>query len=100
MVHSIKRSVLVTEEQIKGGADIKKSMIQENEDINSTIKNYLSRADQFAVRMSSAIGKSMSKSGIGTSNQEQSELFVDKANINLTKRSTLEPVEGHAHRED
>jgi len=33
------------EEDIKSGGNIKKSMIQEQEDINATIKNYLSRAD-------------------------------------------------------
>jgi len=62
LVNGIKKSMIRAEEDIKSGANIKKSMIKEQEDINATIKNYLSRADQFAVRMSSAVGRSGIKS--------------------------------------
>lgn len=55
---SIKKSMIRSEEDIKAGGDIKKSMIREQEDINSNLKSYLSKADNFAVRMSSAVKKS------------------------------------------
>jgi solute carrier family 39 (zinc transporter), member 1/2/3 len=42
--------------------------------------------------MSSAVNKSGIKRSMLSNNAEQNELFVDKGNINLTKRSTLEKV--------
>ena len=81
-----------TEEQIKGGANAKKSMIQEQEDITSNIKTYLSRADQFAVRMSTAVTKSMA--GKKSLVAEQNALFVDHDNVQLNK----DQHHGHGHK--
>jgi hypothetical protein len=70
-MHGIKASMIRAENEIKNGGNIKKSMIQEQEDINQTIKTYLSRADQFAVRMSNAVKKSNIKSHAAAGSSEQ-----------------------------
>ena len=70
------------EESVKNGQNLKKTMKKEEQDIADGIKSYLSKADQFAVRMSSAIRKSgLVKSFSGN----QDELFIDKANVNLVR---------------
>jgi hypothetical protein len=63
LVSGIKKSMIRAEDDIRAGANVKKSVFREQEDINDNIKSYLSRADNFAVRMSSAV----KKSGIGKS---------------------------------
>ena len=83
------RKSMIIKDQFQAQADAKKSMIQEEKDITDNIKTYLSRADQFAVRMSTAIraskvGKKSTMHG-GHGTPEQNELFVDQQNINLTK---------------
>lgn len=59
-------------------------MIQEEKEITDNIKTYLSRADQFAVRMSTAMraskvggGKKSTMHGGHSGTPEQNELFVD-----------------------
>ncbi|CDW89019.1 zip zinc transporter family protein [Stylonychia lemnae] len=88
LVSNIKNSMIRAEEDIKSGGNVKKSMIQELEDISMTIKNYLSKTEQFAVRMSNAVQKSGIKSSKASQgSHEQNQLFVDKSKINLTKSS-------------
>ena len=70
------------DESFKSGQNVKKTMAKEENDIAEGIKTYLSKADQFAVRMSSAIKRSgLVKSFSGN----QDELFIDKQNVNLTR---------------
>jgi hypothetical protein len=70
------------EESFKSGQNAKKTMAKEEQDIADGIKTYLSKADQFAVRMSSAIRKSgLVKSFSGN----QDELFIDKSNVNQSR---------------
>ena len=68
---------------------------QEQQEITDNIKSYLSRADQFAVRMSAIVGVSHAgkgKSVAGRGTVEQEALFVDKNNINLTNVPEQEDI--------
>lgn len=75
--------MIAADENMKHGMDPHKSMVKQEEDINDGLRSYFSKADQFAVRMSSALKKSglVKKSLVG----EQNDLFIDKANVNLVK---------------
>lgn len=72
-----------------------KSMAKEQTEITDHIKQYLSKADKFSVRMSAAITKSQafrSKAKAGES--DQNKLFVDNSNVNLIEK---EGSHQHAH---
>ena len=93
MVNQIKKSMITNQEKLAIGMDAKKSMAQEQQEITENIKSYLSRADQFAVRMSAIVGVSHAAKGkslAGRGTVEQEALFVDKNNINLTNTNVPE----------
>lgn len=60
-------------------ADIMRSMAKENQEITDNIKQYLSKADKFSVRMSAALHRSgIFKSKLASSHQDQeNNMFVD-----------------------
>jgi hypothetical protein len=64
--------------------DVMKSMAKEQTEITDHIKQYLSKAEQFSVRMSAAMTKSQAfKSKAKGDQASQDKLFVDGGNVNL-----------------
>ena len=61
---------------------LKKSRVEEREDMEGAMKSYLNPHDRFATRMKASMTKSSSLAQPGSS-AEQENLFVDGANVNL-----------------
>ena len=63
-------------------AELKKSLIEEREEVEDAVKSYLNPHDRFATRMRASMNKG-SKAENGEAVQ-QNNLFVDQSNVNLS----------------
>jgi zinc transporter ZupT len=83
---SVKASMAKSASMAASGdpADLKKSRIEEKEDMNGAMKSYLNPHDRFATRMKASMRGSNAAAENGDG--EQQNLFVDKSNVDLERQ--------------
>jgi zinc transporter ZupT len=69
----------------QGPIDVRKSRIEEKEELEGAMKSYLNPHDRFATRMKASMNKGSSAAVGG--NAEQDNLFVDSTNVALTSEN-------------